>query len=155
MAPHKCFLILSDVHHAAKDLKRFLKKHRQRFSGLIFAGDGLKSLEGLAVDFPIYAVKGNCDEPALPAPLEMFFELEGLPIWLLHGHRFAVKGDLDLLETKALEKKPRMVIFGHTHAPYRQEKNGIWFFNPGSFAEGFYGILTLHEKDFDLEYEEY
>ena len=37
----------------------------------------------------------------------------------------------------AKEKSARVALFGHTHAAYCEEYDGIWLLNPG--ACGFYG----------------
>lgn len=150
------FLVLSDVHESKKELKNFLLKYQKDFSGVFFAGDGLKSFEDLSFHLPIYKVKGNCDFfPHLDDPLELYLSVENIKIWLLHGHQYSVKSGLDKLIFQAINNNQQIVIFGHTHLPYKKEHQGIWFFNPGSFAQGSYGILRVEKENFYLELQNF
>ena len=42
-----------------------------------------------------------------------------------------------------------MVVFGHTHTPYLEEKEVI-LFNPGALKDGFYGVLDIEEEKIDI-----
>jgi uncharacterized protein len=95
---------------------------------IIHAGDigDPKILELLAEIAPVTAVRGNVDrEPwAKKIPLTDVVELEGVSIYVLH-----ILQDLDL--------KPEAagfagVIYGHSHIPKAETKNGVLYFNPGS-----------------------
>ena len=44
------------------------------------------------------------------------------------------------------EQSARIVLFGHTHEAHEKyyPDDEVYLFNPGSAAQGSYGILTLH-----------
>ena len=79
----------------------------------------LDELEKIA---PVRAVRGNVDIEAwarrLPATRDV--EAEGRVIHLLHNVGQLVPGRFDV------------VVFGHSHQPLVETRNGVLFVNPGS-----------------------
>jgi putative phosphoesterase len=75
---------------------------------------------------PVTAVRGNVDRGPWAAALPEIelVEIEGLSIYLIH--------DLGQLDLKPGAPGIRVVIYGHSHQPKIEEKNGVLFFNPGS-----------------------
>ncbi len=75
---------------------------------------------------PVTAVRGNVDRGpwAAALPETELVEIEGLSIYLIH--------DLGQLDLKPKAAGIRVVIYGHSHQPKIEEKNGVLFFNPGS-----------------------
>jgi hypothetical protein len=75
---------------------------------------------------PVTAVRGNVDRGpwAAALPETELVEIEGLSIYLIH--------DLGQLDLKPEAAGIRVVIYGHSHQPKIEEKNGVLFFNPGS-----------------------
>jgi putative phosphoesterase len=122
-------------------------------SMILHAGD-LTELEVLEAfsDKEVIAVTGNMDSMDVrnQLPSERVLEVGGFRIGLTHGwgHPFGVPkkiadtfGDVDV------------IVYGHSHRPDNQVRNGILFFNPGAFSGGFpltrkrsVGILTLEEQ---------
>lgn len=95
---------------------------------IIHAGDigNPKILEDLAQIAPVTAVRGNVDREswALTIPETNILEAGGVAIYVLH----------DILQ---LDMKPEAagfaaVIYGHSHIPNQETKNGVLYFNPGS-----------------------
>jgi uncharacterized protein len=95
---------------------------------IIHAGDVAEPsiLEKLAELAPVTAVRGNVDRAswAKKLPISAVFECDGVSIYVIHN----------LLE---LDLKPEAagfaaVIYGHTHVPQKENKNGVLYFNPGS-----------------------
>jgi putative phosphoesterase len=75
---------------------------------------------------PVTAVRGNVDGGgwARGIPFNEVVEIEGVSIYILH-----ILADLDL--------KPEaagfgVVVYGHSHKPASEVKNGVLYFNPGS-----------------------
>jgi hypothetical protein len=100
-----------------------------RGSDLIFhAGDvGEKEiLEVLAQIAPVTAVRGNVDTApwTVALPKTQALEVGGVSIYMVHNI-----GELDLSPKAA---GFRVVVYGHSHQPKIEEKNGVLFFNPGS-----------------------
>ncbi|MFZ0684498.1 MAG: metallophosphoesterase family protein [Terriglobales bacterium] len=83
-------------------------------------------LERLAQIAPVTAVRGNVDtEPwALVLPENEVMEAGGVSIYMLHN-----LGQLDLKPEAA---GFRVVVYGHSHQPKVEEKNGVLYFNSGS-----------------------
>jgi putative phosphoesterase len=75
---------------------------------------------------PVTAVRGNVDRGpwAAALPETELVEIEGLSIYLIH--------DLGQLDLKPEAAGIRVVIYGHSHQPKIEEKNGVLYFNPGS-----------------------
>ena len=95
---------------------------------ILHAGDvgAPKILEALAKIAPVTAVRGNVDTAswARVLPATEVVEAGGVLIYMLHD-----RGQLDLkLEAAGF----RVIVYGHSHQPKVDEKNGILYFNPGS-----------------------
>ena len=95
---------------------------------IIHAGDigDPDILEKLAEIAPVTVIRGNVDRDAWAnkIPLTNVLEVGGVSIHVLHNLQ-----DLDL--------KPEaagfgVVVYGHSHVPKQETKNGVLYFNPGS-----------------------
>ena len=95
---------------------------------IIHAGDieDPAILDGLRKIAPVTAVRGNVDRGswAHEIPETNVLELEGLSIYVLHI--------LDNLDLKPEAAGFAAVIYGHSHVPKEETKNGVLYFNPGS-----------------------
>jgi len=95
---------------------------------ILHAGDigAPEILEALAQIAPVTAIRGNVDTApwARALPETEVVEAGGLSIYMLH--------DLGRLDLKPEAAGFRAVIYGHSHQPKVEEKNGILYFNPGS-----------------------
>jgi uncharacterized protein len=95
---------------------------------ILHAGDigAPEILEALAKIAPVTAVRGNVDTAswARALPETEVVEAGGVSIYILHN-----LGQLDLKPEAA---GLRVVVYGHSHQPKMEEKNGVLFFNPGS-----------------------
>jgi len=117
--------VISDTHgllrHEAIDALRGSDR-------ILHAGDvgDPKILEALARIAPVTAIRGNIDtEPwARTLPETEVIEAGNISIYMLHNLR-----QLDLKPEGA---GFRVVIYGHSHKPKIEEKNGVLYFNPGS-----------------------
>ena len=95
---------------------------------ILHAGDvgAPEILEALAKIAPVTAVRGNIDTAswAHALPESEIVEVGGISIYMLHDH-----GKLDLNPEAA---GFGAVVYGHSHRPRIEKKNGILYFNPGS-----------------------
>ena len=75
---------------------------------------------------PVTAVRGNVDHGAWAEkiPQTNVLEAEGISIYVRH-----ILDDLDLKPEAA---EFAAVIYGHSHVPKQEVKNGVLYFNPGS-----------------------
>jgi putative phosphoesterase len=83
-------------------------------------------LIALAQVAPVTAVRGNIDSKSWAGRLSQteMVELDGVTIYMLY--------DLSQLDLKLEAAGIRAVVYGHSHQPKIEEKNGVLFFNPGS-----------------------
>ena len=95
---------------------------------IIHAGDVgdpriLRQLERLA---PVHAVRGNVDRGdwAAELPLNRVVEVGGVLLYVLH--------ELFCLDLDPAAAGLAAVIYGHSHSPHLERKNGVLFLNPGS-----------------------
>jgi putative phosphoesterase len=95
---------------------------------IIHAGDVgdpaiLPALEAIA---PVTAIRGNVDSDswAKQLPAVNVLEVAGQSIYVLH--------DLSKLDLKPEAAGFRAVIYGHSHKPSQETRNGVLYFNPGS-----------------------
>jgi uncharacterized protein len=95
---------------------------------ILHAGDvgDPQILEALARIAPVTAIRGNVDiQPwAQSLPETELMEIAGMSIYMLH--------DLSKLDLKPKAAGIAAVIYGHSHQPKMEEKNGVLYFNPGS-----------------------
>lgn len=95
---------------------------------IVHAGDVgdpaiLVELETIA---PVTAVRGNVDHGnwTKKLPETNVLEVDGVSIYVLH--------EIDRLDLKPEASGFAAVIYGHSHVPKQEMKNGVLYFNPGS-----------------------
>jgi len=95
---------------------------------IIHAGDIgdpkiLRRLERIA---PVQAVRGNTDRGAWAAdlPHTLMVEVGEIQLYVLH--------EIFCLDLDPAAAGLAAVIFGHSHSPHLEHKNGVLFLNPGS-----------------------
>jgi putative phosphoesterase len=95
---------------------------------IIHAGDigDPQILEKLAAIAPLTTVRGNVDhgEWVKEIPATNVLEICETSIYVLHN--------LQELDLKPEAAKFAAVIYGHSHVPKQEYKNGVLYFNPGS-----------------------
>lgn len=134
-------LVLSDSHAALRFMHHCVQKVQP--DALIHLGDFYDDGEALGEAFPgipLYQVPGNCDRYRCPpGVMEMrLVTLDGVRLYLTHGHRHYVKQDTYALLADARKARAHGVLYGHTHVPNcYQDTDGLWILNPGSC--GYFG----------------
>jgi putative phosphoesterase len=95
---------------------------------IIHAGDigDPKILDRLSEIAPVTAVRGNVDGEswAKHVPETDVLEVDGASIYVLHI--------LERLDLRPEAAGMHAVIYGHSHIPKQEMKNGVLYFNPGS-----------------------
>jgi putative phosphoesterase len=95
---------------------------------IVHAGDigAPEILEQLRAIAPLTAVRGNVDRGgwARAIPKTEVLEVEGISVYVLH-----ILAELDLRPEAA---GFGVVVFGHSHMPKKEVKDGVLYFNPGS-----------------------
>lgn len=131
----KKILIFSDSHG---DINRCLDiiNSSGNVHAIIHAGDyagDAEDLQSIYPNIPVYYVKGNNDFFS-SAPGHMTTIIDGVRIYITHGHEQRVKyeSDYHTLRLSAAKASPNLVVFGHTHIPYISYDGGFTVLNPGS-----------------------
>ncbi len=142
------FIVFSDSHGDVDHMIRAVRLENPVLC--FFLGDGEYDLTRLQRRFPslpVNAVRGNCDlRSTLPRALTC--AAGGVRIFATHGHLFGVKHDpiyRELCEA-ALAENADVVLFGHTHEPFRDRTMGMELLNPGSIGpttRPSYGLILL------------
>lgn len=123
-----------------------------------FLGDGERDLKALQERYPalpVFAVRGNCDlRSGLSSSLVC--TVGGVRVLAVHGHLHQVKYEpgLESLTAAAKEAGAQLALFGHTHRPTLETRQGITLLNPGaagSGKHGTYAVLSLEDGRFQAE----
>jgi putative phosphoesterase len=150
--------VISDTHVADKAWQ-LPDKIAQDFKGvdmIIHAGDlvDLSVLEKLKLLCPdVRAVCGNMDPAEISKVLaeKEIIQAGKFKIGLMHG-RGAPSGLPDLLTETFRADKVDLIIFGHSHNPFNEQRSGVILFNPGSATDkvyaayNSYGIIEVNDK---------
>jgi putative phosphoesterase len=120
---------------------------------IIHAGDidDPRILETLVAIAPLTAVRGNVDHGdwAQKIPATNVLQIDAVSIYVLHN--------LQELDLKPEAAKFAAVIYGHSHVPKQELKNGVLYFNPGSAGPRRFklpvsvGRLTIEDRKIDAK----
>lgn len=101
-----------------------------------------EELERLFDRIKFVYVSGNCDWSCMSrAPVERFFEIDGVKIFMCHGHTYRVKSGTDVYLAEARRRGADVALFGHTHKPLYEHGGDVALLNPGSVST--YGWLEI------------
>ena len=150
--------VISDI-HSYKVPEEILKAFKD-VDMIIHAGDFCRLAEYNAWKKlkNVKAVYGNMDEEALrkQLPEQDIFTIEGWKIGLFHGEG-PPKKVFEGVKERFKKEKCRIVIFGHSHQPLKEEVDGTLYINPGSPTDRIcapcraYGLLELTPKTIKAE----
>ena len=153
-------LIVSDTHKKNENYFKALELVKPQL--VIHCGDAEGSEYALseAADCPVQIVLGNNDFFSyLPKELEL--RLGSFRVWVTHGHNYYVSMGRERIKREAAVRGMDIVIYGHTHKPVVDKKDGVIAVNPGSLSyprqEGrrpSYIVMEVEGKkaDFAIEY---
>jgi putative phosphoesterase len=131
--------VISDTHlpRGGRALPEACVEQLEAADVILHAGDlmelsVLEELERLGP--PVHAVRGNVDSAELQArlPLTRVVSTGGARIAMVHDAG-AADGRLDRLRRRFPDADA--VVFGHSHLPLHEERDGFHIFNPGSPTE--------------------
>jgi hypothetical protein len=128
--------VISDTHNF---LDPKIPELFQGVEHIIHAGDVgtaaiLTELERIA---PVTAVYGNTD---------LMLPLKEIEVFELGRHKFLLQHIVQphtpavLQSERVRREKPDAIVFGHTHKPFNQTIEGIWYFNPGYAGKTRFGM---------------
>ena len=137
--------VVSDSHDAVGRLGGLLMAMEAGgpLDAVIHLGDGYHDLDEYRAHLPaVYQVAGNCDW--MHCDTEDLLVLSGARILITHGHSYQVRLGLDSLLGQAIEDRAQAALYGHTHVPRCEWRNGILLLNPGAAQDGRYAIRTIN-----------
>ncbi|NQT07276.1 MAG: metallophosphoesterase family protein [Candidatus Omnitrophica bacterium] len=147
--------VLSDTHipKSADWLPKKLCDELQDADLILHAGDltDIDVYNRLKKIAPVRAVHGNMDDSILckTLPEKDIIDAGIYKIGLIHGYG----PPFGLTERVAREfSGVDIIVFGHSHSPKNETKNGVLFFNPGSPTDKIftrsnsYGVIELNGK---------
>lgn len=150
-------VVLSDTHipSQASELPTDVVNALRKADVCIHAGDFAckKAIDQIqSCVSKLIGVKGNMDDRGVTFPEKVVTTIEGVTIGIMHGQG-APQGLLEYISKSfAKDKGLDMIIFGHSHQPFNEVKNGIVYFNPGSSTDtvfapvNTYGLIELDTK---------
>ena len=131
--------VISDTHmpRGGRRLPDACVERLRAADAILHAGDlmELAVLEQLqALGPPVHAVRGNVDSSELQArlPLMRTVEAAGVRIGMVHDAGSAT-GRLERMRCRFPDAQA--VVFGHSHIPLHEQREGFQIFNPGSPTE--------------------
>jgi putative phosphoesterase len=139
-------LVVSDTHRDRYALRNALLA-QPNAEVVIHLGDGEEEANEMKLNFPekmVLQVRGNCDWGST-LPTEGIAQFEGKRIFYTHGYTYNVKFGLYEAVSAARAKKADVLLFGHTHNPIAEYRDGLYIMNPGSLngSNGTYGTLDI------------
>ncbi len=166
---------MSDSHGRSGKVKKMIEANKDA-DGIIYLGDGEKDLESAnrtvagkrksgelsPADYELaratepaflYQVRGNCDRDSKEV-VTLIKEIEGVQFYITHGYEQGVKYGLEKLAAFAKEEGCQVALFGHTHGMHYSIIDGVELFNPGSAANGNYGVITIKSGKAKFEHKE-
>lgn len=101
----------------------------------------------------LYQVRGNCDRESREA-VTLLRKISGVSFYITHGYEQGVKFGLEKLAAFAKEEGCSVALYGHTHGARLTEIDGVTLFNPGSAANGSYGIIKIENGTAEFAHKE-
>ncbi len=138
-------LVVSDSHGDLAALQAAVNQVQP--DCVLHLGDHWRDAQALRAflgDRPLYAVPGNCDY-GVHAQDQLLLALEGVRIYMEHGHQHGVKRSPLRAILAAQEADAQLLLFGHTHRALCVSHEGLWVLNPGacSGARPTCGVIEL------------
>jgi uncharacterized protein len=133
--------VIADTHlvQITRELEELIRGPFRDVQTILHAGDitEITVLDAFA-EKEVVAVCGNMDSSAVRTelPAKRVWSAGGFKIGLIHGW-----GGRQGIEERVREEFDEVdgIVYGHTHTPAQVERNGVFIFNPGSFA-GIFGV---------------
>lgn len=137
-------LVISDSHGRVGKVRDIIMTHNEA-DAVIFLGDGERDIDSVAESFPekkFFCVCGNCDLYSQNPETRLEF-FAGKRVYCTHGYLEKVKYGDDLLFETGVSKGADIILYGHTHRPVTDYRNGVYIMNPGTASMGEYGFVDI------------
>ncbi|WP_166241785.1 metallophosphoesterase family protein [Paenibacillus turpanensis] len=157
--------IVADTHMPARAKRppSALMKGLEGVDRILHAGDWteLEVLYWLEELAPVDGVAGNNDGDDIERQFgrQKIIEAGGYRFGLVHGDGY--RSTPENAWAAFFAAKPEIIIFGHSHVPYKEQRGETLLFNPGSPTDKrrqpqfSYGIIELGEQGIDAKHYYY
>ena len=133
-------VITGDTHlpRFGRTLPARLESELRTADRILHAGDHTDPfvLDLLGAFGPVVAVAGNNDPPELQERLGLMrtVSVEDVSIGLTHGHAGPGRTTPERAVRTFADAVPPVhaIVFGHSHVPMVERRDGVWLLNPGS-----------------------
>ena len=122
-------LVMSDTHGEVNSIKQ-VRQHVGTVDAVFHCGDSELDASHASLE-SAFVVRGNCDWDS-SFPEELVAEINGVKIFMAHGHLLQVKSTMLPISYRAQELGADVVLFGHSHLLGTDQIDGTVFVNPGS-----------------------
>ncbi len=144
-------LVLSDLHRRRSHFEKAVEDHPEA-KQVIFLGDGADEAAELSAFYPdriFHILSGNCDFSSF-YPSTMQLEFAGVRVLATHGHPFSVKSGTGRLYEAARQTGSKLALYGHTHIPKVEYRDGIYLVCPGALcgsgAPAGYAVIDITDS---------
>lgn len=130
-------LVMSDTHGYIFNAREALDRHPE-VEMVLHLGDYYKDASQLSQLYPnirFEYVYGNSDIGVGTVSADKTIEIEGVTVFMTHGHKYSVKWDYNRILAKAQAERASVVLFGHTHVAVIDNVDNRLVLNPGSISE--------------------
>lgn len=141
-------LIVSDTHGRHTSLDRALKEAGD-IDMFIHLGDveGGEDYIEAVVECEKHMIRGNNDFFSY-LPAEEEFWIGKKKVFITHGHSYYVSMETEQIREEGAARNADIIMFGHTHRPYFEERDGITVIKSGKsvFSEAGRKKEQLHDS---------
>jgi putative phosphoesterase len=167
-------LIFSDSHGDVETMRSVAALEKP--DKIIHLGDSIEDAEVLRIlykEAEIISVPGNVDGGSAASNHIQYIEICGKRFMLTHGHAFDKEkngfersgvrniGGIDQMMLYGSKNNADIILFGHSHEPYINSRNGEWIMNPGRIGRksgqiihATYGVLIIEEEKLQWQISE-
>ena len=145
-------LVLSDSHSSLRLMRSAVQAVKP--NAIIHLGDYFDDGEVIReenMQIAYHSVPGNCDKYRMYQPRAevLAYPVCGVRLYMTHGHNHHVKQGLYNLLEDAKASDAQAELFGHTHIPLCEQKDGLWILNPGSCGHsgGTVGLMEVENGE--------
>lgn len=144
-------LVFSDSHFNVSNMQSVMSTCGNDTDIIVHLGDMSSDFRHVASQFPdipYVQVKGNNDFFEVDVDSEYTGIFSGVKCFFTHGHNYSVKSGIGGIALRARALKADLVLFGHTHTPFKEKHGHTLYFNPGSIGCGSeYTFGIIHVSD--------
>lgn len=139
-------VVISDTHisNPSQKLPDRLIEELKTADMCIHAGDFVKKCAVAEIESytKLVGVKGNMDDSDVDFPQKKVLTVDGVKIGVIHGQGAPAALPAYIEQQFQKEKGLGIIIFGHSHQPMNEKREGTIYCNPGSPTDAMYADVN-------------